>query len=139
MADSECGTNEGTVDPNSRCVPMTFNGSAHGTGGYCLQKASVGCTNPFKVNINASSLSGASTDDYCGINQTATTCEAILDLFGSKVCTLEGDCGSGQGGLCKNLAAASAPPDLRCTIPCGSDAQCPSGFTCSGATGGYCK
>ena len=142
MADSECGTNEGSVDTNIRCIPMTFNGAAHGTGGYCLQKASIGCTNPYKVNINAPSFSGVAVDDYCGINQNVTTCEALLDLFNSKACLLESDCGSGQGGLCKNFAAASAPPDLRCTIPCSSDANCLAsapGSSCSGTTGGYCK
>jgi hypothetical protein len=118
---------------------MTFNGAPHGTGGYCLQRASVGCTSPYRVNINTVSLSGAGVDDYCGINQAATTCEALLDLFNGKACTTDPECGAASGGLCKNLAAPTAPPDLRCTIPCGTDAQCPSGNTCSDTTNGWCK
>ena len=141
LADSECGTNAGVVDPNSRCVPMTFNGTAHGTGGYCLQIATlVNCTQPYKVTFRATSLTGVS-GTYCGLNQTATTCEALLDLFNSKTCTLSSNCGGGQGGLCEDFSTTSTP-DLRCTIPCGSTAECLSsgpGSSCSGSTNGWCQ
>jgi hypothetical protein len=142
MADSECGTNEGVVDPNSRCVLMTFNGSTHGTGGYCLQTVTStgtsGCSAPYSVAISAGSLSGATTEDYCGINDAKTTCEALLDLAGSKSCSLDTDCGGGDGGLCKTVGTN---PN-RCSIPCGSISECLSsgpGSICSGTTGGYCK
>ena len=132
LADSECiggdPADGGTV--TARCVPMTFNGPAHGS--YCLQRVASGCTNPYKVPISSSSLSGASTEDYCGINQTATTCEAVFDLIASKTCSADGDCGNGKGGLCKTVGVDAN----RCTIPCDSAAQCLAsapGNTCTTA------
>jgi len=143
QADSECGTNAGVVDPNSRCVPMTFNGTAHGTGGYCLQRASTvaTCARPYSVGFSAVSLSGAASESYCGINQTDTTCEALLDLFSSTTCTKDSNCGGGSGGLCRQLGTGTNPPYV-CTIPCGSTAECLSsgpGSTCSGTTSGWCQ
>jgi hypothetical protein len=119
---------------------MTFNGAPHGTGGYCLQRASsvAVCSRPYSIGIDAVSLSGSASDSYCGINQAATTCEALLDLFNSKSCSLDTECGTGFGGLCKQIGTGSNPP-LLCTIPCGTDAQCPSGNTCSSTANGWCK
>jgi hypothetical protein len=120
---------------------MTFNGAVHGTGGYCLQVATmVNCAQPYKVTFGATSLAGVS-GTYCGLNQIATTCEALLDLFNSKPCTLSNSCGGGQGGLCEDFSTTSTP-DLRCTIHCGSTAECLSsgpGSTCSSTSNGYCK
>ena len=136
LADSECIGGD-IATPTARCVPMTFNGTAHGN--YCLQVATVlNCTAPYKVNIDATSLSGVA-DTYCGINQTATTCEAVVDMIASKSCTVDSNCGNGQGGLCKNFSLTSTP-DLRCTIPCDSAAQClgsAPGNTCT-STVPYC-
>jgi hypothetical protein len=117
---------------------MTFKGASHGAGGYCLQRrAALACAQPYAVLYNAASLSGAAPEAYCGINQEATTCEAVLDLIASKACTQNTDCGSSApnpaasgiaaggapstGGLCKTAAATG---DLRCTIPCDSSIQC---------------
>lgn len=138
VADSECGTNEGKPDPNSRCVPMSFQGAPHGDGGYCLQTAASfgasGCSAPFVVPLSAASLSGAASQTYCGINQQATTCEALLDLFGSKTCEKDADCGAGQGGLCKTVGTN---PN-RCTIACAETTECTATRTCSGPSNGYC-
>ena len=137
LADSECIGGD-IATPTARCVPMTFNGTTHGN--YCLQAAIVGCTSPYKVNLNSVSVSGAAATDYCGINQTATTCEAVVDMIASKSCTVDSSCGNGQGGLCKNFAVSGAPTDLRCTIPCDSAAQClgsAPGNTCT-STVPYC-
>ena len=63
------------------------------------------------------STSGVAAETYCGINETATTCEALLDLIsGTKACALDADCGQGKGGLCKTVGGT---PN-RCTIPCDS-------------------
>jgi hypothetical protein len=108
---------------------MTYGAASEPRGAYCLQVATVvNCTSPFKVNVVAKSLSGTE-GTYCGINQTATTCEAVNDLIASKSCTLKDsttECGGGKGGLCKDFSL-TATPDLRCTIPCGSSAECLSG------------
>jgi hypothetical protein len=126
----------------SRCVPMTFNGTSH--GGYCLQRVGSGCTQPYSVTVTAASLSGAASEAYCGINQALTTCEAVLDLTGSKICTASTECGcsrdssgactaAGIGGLCQVVGSLAG---TRCTIPCGSNANClsqPPGDTCTTA------
>jgi hypothetical protein len=139
LADSECiGGN--ITSPTVRCVPMTFNGTAHGTGGYCLQRRdAAACTKPYTVLFSAASLSGVLSESYCGINQTDTTCDALLDLFNSTPCTIDSNCGGGSGGLCKTSASTGT---LACTIPCGSNANClsqPPGNTCSSTSNGYCK
>lgn len=139
VADSECGTNEGKPDPNSRCVPMSFQGAAYGEAGYCLQTAASagtsGCPAPFTVPQTAASLSGAASQTYCGINQQVTTCEALLDLFGSKSCEADADCGAGRGGLCRTVGTNPH----RCTIACSETTECTSTRTCSGAANGYCR
>src|SRR5512133_3059183 len=122
LADSECiGAN--VAAPTTRCVPMKVQGVDR-PGGYCLQRAAGGCASPFKVYVSAPSLSDAGSEQYCGINQDATTCEAVSDLIASKACELDSNCGNNQGGVCRNFALPAAPPDLRCTIPCDSTAQC---------------
>jgi hypothetical protein len=119
-ADSECigGPAADGSEPSARCIRMTFNGQPHGT--YCLQRVASGCVSPYTVPTNATSQSGANAEDYCGPNQVATTCEAVLDLIASKSCQSDGDCGHGQGGVCKTVGVLSN----RCTIPCDSVAQC---------------
>lgn len=138
VADSECGTNEGAPDPNSRCVPMAFKGSAHGA--YCLIRAmSVNlCPRPYSVGIEAISLSGAPQEAYCGLNQNATTCEAVFSTFNVVTCSADSQCGGGQGGLCRQVIGGSSPPKT-CTIPCASNDQCMIGKSCTSASGGYCK
>ncbi|HEY5958036.1 MAG TPA: hypothetical protein VIV60_15845, partial [Polyangiaceae bacterium] len=85
------------------------------------------CAQPYAVLFTATSLSGAAPEAYCGVNQDATTCEAVLDLIASKTCAADPDCGgtlassTQGGGLCKMAAATG---DLRCTIPCDSSVQC---------------
>jgi hypothetical protein len=122
---------------------MTFNGTPHGTGGYCLQRASTvaSCTRPYSTGFDAVSLSGAAVETYCGINQSITTCESLLDLFAVTPCSVDASCGGGTGGLCRQIGAGSNPP-LTCTISCGSHSECLNsgiGSTCSNSTNGYCK
>ena len=137
VADSECIDNSAaSAHPSARCVEMTFKGAAHGTGGYCLQRVSAGCSSPYSASFTATSLSGAASEAYCGINQNATTCEAVLDLIHSKACTADTDCGGSQGGLCKAISVV--PPANRCTIPCGSSDQCTDGKSCSPPTTPWC-
>jgi hypothetical protein len=94
------------------------------------------------MKITAVSASGAASDDYCGVNQEITSCEAIRDLQDpsdtircsnpSGVATdnlcgchrdVNGACTDiGTGGLCRSINGAN-----RCTI------QCSDGFECTGA------
>jgi len=145
VADSECiGGNQAA--PDARCVPMKFLGTAR-PGGFCLRRVAVACTPPFGVPNTTASLSGAPAEPYCGIDQTTTRCEAVLDLVASRACTdgLATSCGctrnkagacidSGEGGLCKTVGAFAN----RCTIPCGTADQCPGPLTCPGGAKPYC-
>ena len=138
LADSECiggVPNDGGL-VTMRCIPIGFNGNAHGN--YCMQIGNNGCSNPYNVPITSTSLSGAVSDAYCGINDAVTTCEAVLDLIGSKSCQSDADCGKGQGGLCKNVGLNPS----RCTIPCNGSSEClappTAGSTCSPPTTPYC-
>jgi hypothetical protein len=49
-------------------------------GGFCLRRSAMTCTRPYTVPLVTTSLSGAAEETYCGIDQTTTRCEAVLDL-----------------------------------------------------------
>ena len=138
VSDSECDSSLGT----SRCIAMNFKGTL--LGGYCLllDLDSVGCAQPYSVSITSVSVSGAGSANYCGLDQTATSCKALLDLTaatGPKSCTNDTDCGLGQGdGLCRTVGTLVN----RCTIPCGSGSNCLNsapGNNCVSATPKYCQ
>ncbi len=137
VADADCSNG---APPNAaRCVALDFNGSFHAN--YCLQRADVGvaCAQPYTVTFTSASLSGAASASNCGINQNATTCEAVLDMLDSKTCTASTNCGMGEGdGLCENIST-TFPQNMRCTIPCSVATQCAAGQTCTNAANGYCR
>ena len=131
LADSECiGGN--VESPTVRCVPMTFGTSATPRGGYCLQRrAAQVCARPFAVLMKAVSLSGAAEEDYCGVSQATTTCEAVLDMKASKACNDDNfQCGIGYDALCKQALSTGA---YTCTIPCSESIQCTELRSCSGS------
>ncbi len=136
VADSECigGVPSDAGAITMRCVPMMMGSASHGN--YCLQilPASSVCLQPYTVVFSTTSASGAATAQYCGVNQSTTTCEAVLDLQASKPCSVDAECGNGQGGLCKTIVGVG----LRCTIPCDISSQCPSSLTCTPPTTPYC-
>jgi hypothetical protein len=146
LADSECVGGDQS-DPDARCVPMNFQGTPR-DGGFCLQRVSKGCTNQYEVVTMVASLSGASSEGYCGIDETTTRCEAVLDLFHSRACAdgLDTSCGCprdsggnctepGAGGLCETVG----PNSHQCTYACDADNRCPSSLSCSGTGTTYCQ
>jgi hypothetical protein len=144
LADSECIGGD-QADPDVRCVPMKFMGVAR-PGGFCLRRFSKTCSRPyFLMPTDLVSLSGATAESYCGIDEDSTRCEAVLDFVNSRACSDGNDtsCGcarntagacteAGQGGLCETVLGV---PDT-CTIPCGATAQCVNGYTCPSVN--YC-
>jgi hypothetical protein len=138
VADSECiGGNK--PEPDSRCVPMEFNGSPR-SGGFCLRRVAKTCSKPFQTPLSAVSLSGATAESYCAIDQTTVRCEAVLDLVGGAQCTdgsdtscgcardQDGECtGTGQGGLCRMVGVNVN----RCTYGCATTADCPGSLKCT--------
>ena len=125
LADSECMTTD------ELCVPMIFMGAAR-EGGYCL--LAVDCARPYSVlTPERRSLSGAPLGQYCGIDEMATTCEAVSDLLDGDECTVDDNCGAPglDDGRCERVGAL----DGQCTYSCGSAVQCPMGLSCGA---GYC-
>jgi hypothetical protein len=147
LADSECAGGD-QPDPDYRCVPMEFKGSPR-PGGFCLRRVSKTCARPYMIAINAESLSGAPSENYCGIDEANVRCEAVLDLEASRTCTgtqSDEQCGCprdeefnctepGQGGLCRDFVTA----DDRCTYQCGVDDDCPTGKSCLGVPTKFCQ
>jgi hypothetical protein len=131
VADSECTSGTRLT---ARCVSMNYKGSPHGS--YCLQRADlVTCAQPYTVTFSSSSLSATTSEPNCGIDQNATTCEAVLNLLTPTTCTRSNTCGAGLGdGQCQNLSVVG-PQNMRCTIPCTAPTECAAGQTCNG----YCR
>lgn len=138
-ADSECTGGEGEPVV-ARCVLQQFEGRQ--AAGYCLRRAVAGCPDAiYEFPVEASSLSGAAKETYCGISATLTSCEAVLDLANAaRTCPSGQDeaCGCARdaqgacintpsGGLCRAVGLA----ENRCTYPCGSPSQCPPGYGCT--------
>ncbi len=135
VADSECTSGTRLT---SRCVSMNYKGSPHGS--YCLQRADlVTCAPPYTVTFSSPSLSATTTLPNCGIDQGATTCEAVLNLVTPTTCTRGNNCGAGLGdGQCQNFSVGG-PQTMRCTIPCTVATECVAGQTCTSAINGYCR
>ena len=114
---------------------MTFGDNAMPHGSFCLKAASTGCAQPYRVLIDSPSVSGAASEEYCGINQANTTCEAIDSPRSDTMCSFDDDCGA-QGlddGRCELVGGA-----LGCTISCTADSRCLQDQTCDIAEQ-YCK
>ena len=122
------------------CVPMTFDTPARPVGNYCLWRLdSTGAGAPngacstvrpyVRALPDATSLEGV-TATVCGLR--VTTCPAMNDFSATNCMTLDatGDarCGAAgfADGVCRVLDAAAN----RCTVECGSDDDCKTGFTC---------
>ena len=130
------------------CVPMTF--MTTDVGSYCLWKESApagpngACANvpPYAGGEMMTSLDGEEAR-VCGL--AVTTCVAV-NQFRMLACTdgmlpdtTDEECGvSGvNDAYCR---FSSGLGTNRCTIPCGSDDDCKTGFTCDlGATPQYCE
>jgi hypothetical protein len=132
VADSECHEGEGY-----RCIPLGFGpeGARMPLGGFCLLQvdmAGLECPLPYQVLIASSSLSGATNELYCGVNQKLTTCPAVLSMLSNGVCSTDNDCGvSGLGdGQCLFIPGLNS----KCNIECDNPAQCTSDRTCKSPT-----
>ena len=136
LANCMACTNDLQCQASHRCVPMDFAGNAHGF--YCLEQAVPTCEQPFLVPINRPSLSGATAVNYCGIDEDAVTCEAVLALVADWRCGgTDGMCSpdgiqpevATPGALCRQVGLGAN----RCTYACASAGNClvsPPGSTC---------
>jgi hypothetical protein len=132
VADSECGDGFGASEA-FRCVQLDYQGNPFPSegNGYCLQSVSEGgsCSNPYRIVILRSSLSGEDPDEYCGINEELATCPAVRALLEDTSCdpaSGNADCPQ-PAGLCRELPGAV----FRCTYQCESIVECATpGSTC---------
>jgi len=112
------------------CVPLGF-GKPDPTprGNYCLQiRPAGGCDKPYRVDIERISLNGAAAERHCGVNETLTTCEAVLAATNSTFCKDGADdtvadpskCIE-EGARCEDLSGG-----WTCTYNCNNSRQCSS-------------
>jgi hypothetical protein len=130
LADSECKADH-------RCISMNFQGASR--GGFCMKRASNGgCSPPFgAAPIKRASLSGAAAEDYCGIAEAVTSCEAVLALLADRTCPAgqASQCGA-EGAVCGNVNHLTPP---RCTYVCETSIDCPANSPCPmSGTDKYC-
>jgi hypothetical protein len=128
VSDSDCSHADGT----SRCIRMNYMGTLR--GGYCL-RAAPGCVRPFGVFINQPSLSGVAAANYCGIDQSVVSCEAVNALRDSDTCPggTAGEC-MADGALCDTVGAFTN----RCTYACGVADDCPAAGAAATCGAGHC-
>jgi hypothetical protein len=126
VSDTDCSQTDGTF----RCIGMNYMGVPR--GGYCLRQPGTPCLRPFLTGITATSLSGAASATYCGIEQSLATCEAVNALRDSIEC-MSGDPSDcmATGALCEMVGLGAN----RCTYSCGIADHCPPGLFCGA---GYC-
>ena len=131
-SDSDCGE-------YMRCVPMQFQGSDLGES-YCLKLSAAGCSQPYLSSITRDTVDGESGHEFCGLNESATTCPALGDFQNATDCTLSvatDQCGIDgvDDGLCRERGLGGP----KCTYECGSATQCPNTFVCNTDDDpGYC-
>jgi hypothetical protein len=123
VADSECG------EGGNRCVPMEYQNARYPDmrTGFCLKTFTTGdpCERPYLVPLlGLESLSGPPTANYCGVNEEAVTCPAVLALLNDDECPTGEDDECPTGGLCRDFASGLV--ENRCTYSCGLPAQCPA-------------
>ena len=126
VSDSECITDH-------RCLPMTFGSGmakVDRAGGYCLKLVSAGCVQPYSTGSGERvSLSGETVTNACSVNETFTTCEAVLDYLDGKDCTSSSDCGAAElaDARCETVGVLAQ----ECTYTCsGSSSQCEASQSC---------
>ncbi len=138
VSDRDCG------EEGNRCLPMTYDGQRYPNqeSGFCLKSIDLGgsCTNPYRIVITRTSLSGAESDDYCGINEDLATCQAVRALLADAPCdpvNEDQDCPQ-PAGLCRELPGMLN----RCTYLCSSVVECVSspapGSSCGSDSDAYC-
>ncbi|MCC6872999.1 MAG: hypothetical protein IT378_01725 [Sandaracinaceae bacterium] len=102
------------------CVPMMFGVSPRPTG-YCLKSVNGGCVQPYAIQTPVrETLSGVGGMTFCGINESFTTCEAVLALDMNARCDSGMDSECPEGGLCRTVGTLAN----RCTYECNDAAQC---------------
>jgi hypothetical protein len=126
IADSECGDEAENPSETHRCIAL----SGDSEEGRCLEQRASSepeCRRPFVPEIFRESLSGEPERAYCGINESLTTCEAVLAGRSGTPCPTGNEvteCAP-QGALCESMSGIKT-----CTYSCGNALECPQGLAC---------
>ena len=134
VSDAQCPLGE-------MCVNETFNGSS--VGYFCFYKqgdtangAPASCFSngrPYSGVLKSAASIDGQTADICSL--VTSTCSA-LNQFRSTNCTSATGTANDQlcgfaPGIDSKCAATTAADVYSCTVTCGSDLDCRSGFTCN--------
>ena len=145
-----CETCTSDVDcegSDHRCVEMTYLAQRYpdANTGFCLRVATQlsegppathDCEIPYvTVLTDGRSLSGGELDDYCGVRQDLTTCDAVRAHQDAWNCANRGDDACPEGGFCEWIRTETWQE--LCTYACQDTTECqgPGGEACSQ---GYC-
>ena len=114
-----------------RCVPMQFQGDD--IGGFCLgQKPSnARCPAPTQYSLTRRSVDDEQEQTYCGVDENATTCVALLDAIMGlpKECADDAGCGLADkpDGVCITYRDTK-----ECSYPCPPNtASCAPFYQCA--------
>ncbi len=113
VSDGECQTDQA-------CIPTFYQGRTEGN--YCLKRKKNGCSRPYPATVSRSSLSGAPGRSYCTVNESLTTCAAVL-RSGSQCALQFPQCTHG-------LKCINSGNNHVCRVVCDDINQCPSNQTC---------
>jgi hypothetical protein len=138
VSDAECGAGQVCVEQvfestsvGRFCFFVETAPAPPGPGGDC---ATVG---PYAFGQEVTTVDRR-TRRVCGLRFTTCLALSQFRLQGcSEAFTGDSECGVEglDDGLCRDPSSGAA----RCTVPCGSTADCPFGSTCSGAAPGFCS
>ena len=140
-----CYSDTNCAEPDHRCVKMWHLEDPHPSGiaGFCLkliQEEAESCIPPFIVPmIERASMSGGKEQSYCGIDESRTTCEAVLAFHSGLVCPTGRDDECPEGGICRALQTNGNKTEYRCTYACEDTPECSgqwSEVSCAGFCGG---
>lgn len=139
-ADSNC------AEPDHRCVKMWHLEEPFPSeiSGFCLKviqnEPADDCIPPFVFAVyQRSSISGGLSQDYCGIDESKTTCEAVRAFHSDLVCPSGRDDECPEGGICRAVQTLGNRTEYRCTYACEDVWECSDPWTqesCAGFCGG---
>lgn len=147
--DGECGTRppDATCEPCTAdsdcdggvCIRMRFQGTLL-TGSWCAQRAPEGVgmcpARPYRSRIRGrTNVDGTIIDDFCSVDESRTTCDAVRQAIARRTCEDASACGVADtdDAFCVETV---------CTYSCATSEACQPGDTCEAATTGgvlYCQ
>lgn len=143
-----CFTDSNCAGADHRCVNMTHERKPFSDAqtGFCLRVSEpttvtgdYACEPPFTVPlVNRTSRSGGKAQNYCGIQESLTTCFAVRAFHNGEACPSGRDDECPAGGLCRGITQGKRT-EYACTYACIDASECSNTATkiaCAGFCGG---